>query len=128
MILIGDAMHRYRSGLAGLALLICATCYCLDDWFLGPLLVILAALLWHTRNDLYAVLPGFGIGFFVGVLFSAGIGPAAALDCGLYGGAFGSPINAICRGFWRGGTAALLGILAYIATVQTILLLLFWNA
>ena len=124
---ISRAIRRrfYAMAIVAVALGICATCKSLDDWFLAPFLAILAALLWHTRRDVYAILPGFSIGFVVAAMASCGTDSPAAIDCGFYGGAIGRPLNAICRGFWRGGAAALGGIVAYVLTVQAILLLLF---
>lgn len=112
------------AALAGVAMCIGATCQSLKDWSLAPELAILAALLWHTRDDVYAAVPGFAIGFVAGVIMSAGIGPAAEIDCGLVR-RIAAPINAICRGFRRGGAAALMGILAYWVIVQLVLLFIF---
>ena len=106
------------------ALSVCAICLSVNDWLLAPPLAILAALLWQTRHDPYAGIPGFSVGFVIGVVMSSGVGPAAAVDCGLYGGAMGAPLNALCRGFWLVGAAALVAILASFVTMQAIMLLL----
>jgi hypothetical protein len=92
----------------------------LDAFLLAPLMAIFAALWWHTRRDIYAVLPGFGVGFFIGVVFSSGVGLAATIYCGLFLSSIGASLNALCRGFWRFGIAALIGILAYLAIVSGI--------
>jgi hypothetical protein len=115
---INVAKRPGLGSVACVAVAICAVTAVLGDWFLAPQLAMFASLHWHTTRDLYATLPGFIIGYLLGVTFSSGIGPAAALDCGLVGGTFVAPINAICRGFWRAGVALLLGIVAYIAAVQ----------
>ncbi len=124
---IGRAAGRrsYVVLVVGVALIICATCQSVGDWLLAPQLAILAGLLWHTRHDVYAALPGFGIAFVAGVIMRGGIGPAAEIDCGLYSGVIGAPINAICRGFCRGGAVALVAIFAYFGIVQATLLLVF---
>jgi hypothetical protein len=103
---------------------ICVACQIANDWPLAPGLAIVAALVWHTRYDAYAALPGFAIGFVVGVVTSAGVGQPAAFGCGLFVGALGVPLNAICRGFWRAGAAALTGILAswYVVALLAVVL------
>jgi hypothetical protein len=109
---------------ASVVLAICGTCAMLSDWLLAPMLAILAGLVWCTRSDMFAVIPGFAIGFIAGVIMSAGIGPTAAIDCGFYGGVIGSPLSALCRGHWRAGVGSLFGIAAFICIVQVLLLLL----
>jgi hypothetical protein len=91
-----------------------AVCFCVQDWFLALPLAISSILFWSVRRDIYAAMPGFLIGFLLGVITSAGIGPLAALDCGMFAGAIGVPVNVMCRGHWRSALAALAGILTYI--------------
>jgi hypothetical protein len=102
----------------------CLIALILGDWFIAPQLAMFALLLWQTRRDIYAALPGFVIGYLIGVTLSSGIGAAAAIDCGLYGGTIIAPINAVCRGFWRAGVAMLLGTGAVIVAAQFILWIL----
>jgi hypothetical protein len=103
---------------------ILAICAGLNDWLLAPFLGILAALMWHTRADLYATQPGFVVGFLAGAVLSGGIGPADEISTGLLCGAIVAPLNAICRGFRRGGAAALLGVLGLLCGLQLIPLVL----
>ena len=108
-----------------LVLCVCAACYCLQDWLLGPYLIIAGVLVWHTRHDRYAALPGFVIGFVLGIITSAGIGLSAEIMSGLFIGTLSVPVNAICRGYWRVGIAAFMGITAYWIVIQLTILLVF---
>ena len=102
-------------------------CHALQNWSLAPQLILSGVLLWHTRHDIYAVLPGFLLGFIIGIITSAGIGPASGISCGIFCGTIGVPINVICRGFWRSGIMALFVIITYWIVVQ-IILLSHWNS
>jgi hypothetical protein len=103
---------------AAFALFVCMVCFCLGEWLLAPQLAICGVLFWHTRHDPNATLPGFIIGFVIGVITSAG---TAAIGCGFFAGTVGVPMNAICRGFWRSGATALVAMVAYWVTVQILI-------
>jgi hypothetical protein len=107
------------------AFCILAICAGLNDWLIAPFLSILAALFWHTRADPFATQPGFVIGFLAGAVLSGGIGPADEISTGLLCGTIVAPLNAIFRGFRRGGAAALLGILGLFGGLQLIPLAVF---
>ena len=92
------------------------------DWFVAFQLAIAELLAWHTRRDPYATLPGFVIGYIVGDLMSSGIGPDAALRCGVCVGTFGVVLNAICRGFWLAGAVAILAMVNTWAIVWSLIL------
>lgn len=87
-------------------------CYWLQDWFLLPHLLIVASLLWVTRRDRWATVPGLVAGFFIGVITSAGIGLADTVCAGLLIAAWGAMLNAVLRGHWRSGIAAMIGVVA----------------
>ena len=116
---------RTRACVAIVATLsILAICAGLNDWLLAPFLGVLAALIWHTRADPSATQPGFLIGFLAGAILSGGIGPADEIGTGLLFGTIVAPVNAIFRGFRRGGAAALLcivGLLAGLALIPLVL-------
>ncbi len=93
--------------------LLCVLCFGFRDWTLFVPVLISAALMCHTRRVPYATVPGFTIGFVLGMEMSFGTSPAAIGLCGLCIAVFAVPLNAICRGFWRSGAAALLALVAY---------------
>ena len=111
-------------GLVSLAALL--LCICLQDFFILPLLsVVVVITVYNTRQDLSATLPGFVIGFIIGIISSAaGNDTAGAIGFGVAMGYMFIPFNVILRGYWRVGISALAAMIAIISVIQLVIIVI----
>lgn len=85
-----------------------------DEWDSVPLLAVVGLLTWRTRRVPRSSLPGFVVGFSIGVLaLNLSTTAGGMVFMGMLAGAIGSGVNAIARGFPWSGAITIVAAIAY---------------
>jgi hypothetical protein len=102
---------RFLFYLMALTAIVCSVCRMLgqDAWLLAGPMFLTGLLIWRTRREPYAAIPGLLIAFLIGALFSSSVDALGTIVGGLMlATMIGCPLNAWLKGFPRSGCLAFL--------------------